>query len=407
MSFKKFLFVVLIALAFLPVKGQDTDHVRMELQYLRDTLRVSATYRLLVGSETDSLFFVLNPGYPLQAVKAEGLRSHEIGNRPDRPFPGYVLKFGKPFEAGTRQEVRFDYLIDLRTTNHLNSDWVELNVDKLWFPIHGDLGSLITYEVDIIGFPEDFDLMSHMNARLERSGGRILIKQPNPVQEVLILAGRDMQMRQLSDSISFFAGKKHPDSLLHSMHVKVRNTIDFLNGTVGGSDPVSQFKVVLRNTPRSELGYQYNRRNMIVTGPDFDDYGNLSHEIAHYWWSGADFISEPWMNESFANYLMFLVLEHFDPEAYRSLTGMYREIASKAPPVATATLFSEGAQQAYYHKGGILLLDLESEIGKQKMFRLLNYMVSEDIHDTEGFLKALQYMTTAEVRKGFEATLNE
>jgi hypothetical protein len=113
------------------------------------------------------------------------------------------------------------------------------------------------------------------------------------------------------------------------------------------------------------------------------------------------------MNESFANYFMFLVLEQFDPESYTSLVGKYREIASKAPPVATATLFSEGSYQAYYHKGAVLLLDLETGIGKPEMYRLQNKMVSKDIHDTEGFLDALEELTRDEVRKDFEAALNE
>ena len=389
------------------VTAQVPDHLAMDLKFSGDSLYAEVEYVARPQVATDSLFFIFNPGFALDTIVGANLKGYGPGQRTDRPFPGQVLYFGKDMKAGEEVRITFKYAMDLAESNHWGSDWIELNVDKLWFPIQGDLGTLITYEADITGFPEDFDLVGHMDARLERQGGQIHILQPNPVLEVLLLGGRDMQMRQLSDSISFFASKKIPDTLLQSMHTKVRNSIDFLNGTVGDSNPVSQFRVVLRNTPRSELGYQFNRGSMIVTGTDFDDYANLSHEIAHFWWSGADFISEPWMNESFANYLMFLVVEQFDPESYGSLTGRYREIASEAPPVATAKLFSEGSYQAYYHKGAVLLLDLEAEIGKPDMFRLLNYMVSKDIHDTEGFLSALEQIASADVRKAFEAVLRE
>ena len=404
---KTALFVFLLAIQVQTLVAQPADHLNMNLQFSGDSVFVEAEYLIRTQAASDSLFFILNPMHQLDTIMAPGLREYKMGQRPDRPFPGQIVYFEEGFEKGQAIAVTFKYNIDLSASNHWDSGWIELNVDKLWFPIHGDLDNLITYEVRITGFPDDFDLVSHMDASLQKGGDAIRITQPNPVFEVLILAGSDMQHVQLSDSIAFFSGTQVPDSVLQSMHEKARNSIDYLNETVGQAEPISDFRVVLRNTPRSELGFQFNRKNMIVTGPDFDDYGNLSHEIAHFWWTGADFIQEPWMNESFANYLMFMVLERFDPIDYDKVLNNFQKKAEKAPPVAEATSFSENAFPSYYHKGAILLKGLEDRIGKARMHLLLQSCIEGNVHSTSGFMAVLKKHEGPEVAEAFYASLKE
>ena len=404
---KTALIIFLLAIQVPTLVAQPADHLNMNLQFSGDSVFVEAEYLIRTQAASDSLFFILNPMHRLDTIIAPGLREYKMGQRPDRPFPGQIVYFEEGFEKGQAIGVTFKYSIDLSASNHWDSGWIELNVDKLWFPIHGDLDNLITYEVRITGFPDNFDLVSHMDASLQKGRDAIRITQPNPVFEVLILAGSDMQQVQLSDSIAFFSGTQVPDSVIQSMHEKVRYSIDYLNETVGQAEPISDFRVVLRNTPRSELGFQFNRKNMIVTGPDFDDYGNLSHEIAHFWWTGADFLREPWMNESFANYLMFMVLERFDPTDYNKVLDNFQKRAEKAPPVAGATSFSNNAFPSYYHKGAILLKGLEDRIGKGRMHLLLRTCIEENVHSTSGFMAVLKEHEGPEVAEAFYASLKE
>lgn len=392
----------------LPSPGaQPTDHLEVDLQFSQAEVYVEIQYLARPEAASDSLFFILNPMNRLDTIMAPNLLNYTAGQRPDRPFPGQVLYFEGDFDKGQEIPITFRYAIDLAASNHWDSGWIELNVDKLWFPIRGDLDNEITYKVSITGFPEDFDLVSHMDATLERKRDRIEIIQPHAVQEVLILAGSGMRHVQLSDSIEFFAGQQVPDPVIQSMHQKVQKSIEFLNETVGQAAPIANFRVVLRNTKREELGFQFNRKNMIVTGPDFDDYGDLSHEIAHFWWTGADFIEEPWMNESFANYLMFMVLERFDPESYDKVLDGYRKKAEGVPPVIDATLFANKAFPSYYHKGALLLKALADEIGKEQMQELLRTCIQEDIHSTSGFLKVLGEDEGVEVAERFHESLKK
>ena len=385
--------------------AQPRDHLNVGLQFSGADVYVEVQYTARPEVTSDSLFFILNPMNRLDTIMAPRLLKYTSGQRPDRPFPGQVLYFNEDFEKGQEISITFRYAMDLSASNHWDSGWIELNIDKLWFPIRTDLDNEITYEVRITGFPDKWDLVSHMDASLERKEDRIEIRQVHPVEEVLILAGFGMRHRQLSEHIAFFAGSQVPDSVVQSMYHKVRKSIEFLNKTVGQEDPITEFRVVLRNTDRRELGFQFNRGNMIVTGPDFDDYGNLSHEIAHFWWSGADFIREPWMNESFANYCMFLVQEEFDPEDYRRTLERFRDKAAEAPAVLEATAFSRDSFSAYYHKGAILLKALEEQVGREDMIRILRTCISQNVHTTEGFLSLLGKQEGTQVASAFRTSL--
>jgi len=387
------------------LRSQQPDHLSMRLRFEDSLLHVQAAYHTTPQQTTDTLFFLMNPETELESIEAENLRSYGMALRPGRPFPFWALSFERPLAPNSQASVRFAYTINLASQNHMASEWIELTVDKMWFPIRNDLDNLFTYEVSVEGLPRGYTLLTHPEARVEEAGERFFVKRDQPWYEVMLLAGKDLRPWDGGDDIRFWASQSLPDSLLHAMHGKVSASIAHLNRVMGKADPIGSFTVVLRNTQKTELGYQFNRGLMIITGPDFDDYGDLSHEIAHYWWSGADFIREPWMNESFANYGMYSVLREFDPEAFRQLLERNRVRSAGAIPVAEASLFAGDAFVSYYHKGSILLMELEARIGRDAMEALLSACIGQNINTTEGFLDELQRQRGPETREYFEALL--
>lgn len=403
------LFIVFCAFQPSPQKRLPAGHLKMNLRFEGEVLKVDAKYSARVKEAGNSMLFLLNPGFEIQDISGPGLDTFQLAQRPGRPFPYWKLTFDRELKVDEAIELRFTYNIDLVNQNHLKSNWIELNTDKLWFPNYDDIDNEFSYEVNLTGLPEDFRLVGHMNAEIgSDKPGEIFIRETDPVKEVLILAGRDMRFWQGdSPSISFFAHKETPDSVLESMNYKVEKSIELMTRAFGQSDPIKEYRVVLRNTPRKELGFQFSRINMIITGPEFNTFGDLSHEVAHYWWKDADFINEPWMNESFANYSMFLVMEAFDPEDFEQLFEQYRKTALEAPPVGEATLFSDNAYNSYYIKGSVLLKKLEGMIGKEGMKKLLIARVAKQINTTDGFLMELEQATDRETRQRFEQMLQE
>ncbi len=397
--------VLLIALSASSAWAQKPDHLSMNVHFKDSTIFIEAKYQSASKLNGDSIYFLLNPGYEIDTIKSKDLISYKVSQKEGIPLPFYRLEFNEVRDTSEMLAVAFRYKINLSEQNHMKSDWIELNADKLWFPNLGALNNEFTYEVTITNFPESYRLVTHTDAQVTREKNTLTIKKANPWYEVLVLAGKDMKEWEYNQNITLLGCQHIADSTFESIGKKVKNSIDLLNGYFGMSDPITTFKVVLRNTSRDELGYQFNRRDMIVTGTDFNDYGNLSHEVAHYWWSKANFIQEPWMNESFANYSMYLVLKDFDAEDYQKVMARNRERSKNAIPVANATLFAADAYNSYYHKGALHLIALEEKIGSESMGRLLSICVEKGINSSEEFLQELEKLTDIETRDFFEGLL--
>lgn len=398
-----FLNTLLYILCSSSLFSQKHDHLNMVMNFKDSIVSIEAKYQSASKVDRSSVYFLLNPGFKLDTIISKGLASYNITQKKGIPLPFYQLKFDENLD--NKLTVVFKYKINLSKQNHMKSNWIELNADKLWFPNLDAINNKFTYKVTAINFPNSYKLLTHADAKITRRKNKIIITKTRPWYEVLMLAGYNMKEWTFNKNITLFGSEKINDSIFNSIGSKVQKSIQKLNGYFGKSDPIASFKVVLRNTNRKELGFQFNRRNMIITGTDFNDLGNLSHEIAHYWWSRANFIAEPWMNESFANFSMYQVLKEFDSKNYNRIIESTKKLTEKAIPVSTATLFAKDSYISYYHKGALHLLSLENKIGSKLMKQLLSTCVKKNINTTEAFLRELEKLTNKEDREFFENLL--
>lgn len=389
------------------VVGQPSDQMNIELKFDDSIAHIRAEYVRMLDVKSDSLLFLLNPEFDIDMIKSDKLVSYELIAINGRPFPFWRLLYSEPFNVGDEIKITFEYKINLVDQNHYAFDWIELTVDKLWFPNYGDLNNKFSYTLAVKNFPPSWTFIGQTDADITHADRDILVRLDYPWYEVLVLAGKDLKKWSFDKDITILARENSSDSTLRLMSKIARNSIDLLNRTIGESDPIDKFTLVVRNTTREELGYQTNRKDLIITGIEFDDYANLSHEIAHYWWNKANFIEEPWMNESFANYSMYKVLEEYDAPTFERLYQKNRTLVENAIPVSSATLFAENAYTSYYHKGAIHLLDLESRIGREKMDELLSTCITKEINSTVGFLDEIENVTNQENREFFAGLLDK
>jgi|GEM_PF-4611553 len=386
------------------------DHLSMKLHFDKHLLNIEATYQLSISEPNKSAYFILHPEVDSLNISGDNIESFIQSTRPDRPLPYLNLNFSKTPKIDEKIDIKFTYQIDMNKNNHMNSDWIELNVDKFWFPNFNDIDNKFTYDVTITGLPKDYSLIGHPDAEIcDIDSDNISIQKTTPEMEVLVLAGKNMKEWKAKSTslITFITANNISNEKLQSMHTKISRSIDFMNHSFGKSNPIQEFKVLLRNTTKSEIGFQFARKNMIITGKDFDSYANLSHEIAHYWWADADFIEEPWLNESFANYSMFSVLEKYDHDAFNTIFSKYKEKSINAPPVQTATLFSNDAYLTYYIKGAVLLKKLETIVGSKTLNTLLKRRVDKEINTTKGLLTELEDLTNSKTLQLFTKLLQD
>ena len=88
----------------------------------------------------------------------------------------------------------------LKTTNHIKSNWIELNTDKLWFPNYNDLDNKFTWTVEIENLYKDYSIASYTydeknkQKTLINAPSTLLLEQNIPVAEVYLLMARNMKL---------------------------------------------------------------------------------------------------------------------------------------------------------------------------------------------------------------------
>ncbi len=385
----------------------NVDSLAMEVVYDESTLHVSAKYFYnQPTNRTDSVYFTLNPGFKIEKLEARGLLSHKMTMKRGRPFPFMILKFEKPLD-GAIHEVNIDYVIDLDKITQIKYGWIELMVDQFWFPNATDLDNKFVSHVTVKGLPADYLLYSYQSHH-ENPDHTYVIEERKPTPEITFLAGKNMKLVPITTGnikASYFTAAETKDSILNSINKKMVDIITLYNTTFGKSKPVNKFAIALRTFPRKLLNSQTTRDGFVITGIEYNNYGNYAHEFGHFWWSDASFLREPWLNESFANFSMMKALRKFDPVQAEKSAALFKKKGELPGAVSTAGVFDKDGYDLYYSKGCYLLMELEEKIGEKKMDKFLQKRIKEKLNTTPEVLRALESVTDKKTRDQFEARL--
>lgn len=391
---KKWFLIVPANLFYLSLSAQQTtDSLNISLMFEENSAYVKASYYLKTKTNTsDSVLFVLNPGFIINSITADNLTTYKKISVPGRPIPYLSLKFNKPLCSDTEYLIHFDYKIDLEKSNYKSYNWIEMMVDQFWYPNAHDVTNLFKSSLKVSGLYNDYAITSYQPYSLPGNYSFEVV-QNIPSAEISFLAGKSMITeikKEGNYTISFFKRKDTPDSTILSIQKKLIDIIELYNSLWGQTNRINEFSIVLRQVPRKIISGQTTRPFMVITGVEFNDYANLAHEIAHFWWNNADFLKEPWLNESFANYSMLLVLKHFDKVTYKRLLTQYEKQAEKPGVVYNAGVFEKDAYPLYYLKGTYLLTLLEEKIGESKMMELLRLRIKDKINTTADLLSTIE-----------------
>lgn len=410
---KHLLALVAFALCTFETLGQ-ADHLRLTIVFQQDsTVQIVANYTIQ-KRQSDSVYFILNPGIQPLSVSAEGLLDQQMAPKADRPFPFWMLTF----EEESKKEkvaVEFKYTINLKQMNHIHSNWIELNVDKLWFPNCNDLDNEFTWEATIEGLYEGYSLMSYETNKgrfipkvFMEPRGPISLQNPEPTPEVFLMAGSNMQLWDAPSrqgKTQLFVTKNEVDSTLQAIGKQTDDIIRFYNDAFK-VNPIDDYLVVLRNTQPGEINFLQSRGNVLLGNSFASGASSISHEVSHYWWSKADFINEPWMNESFANYSMLLLLESKDKDQFEKQWKRINEGSTEGGAVRNSSTFDPNGMATYYYKGAKLLWELDEKIGREAFISLLASRIKKDANSTEAFLNLLEASQGKEIQEAFAEKLD-
>jgi hypothetical protein len=182
--------------------------------------------------------------------------------------------------------------------------------------------------------------------------------------------------------------------------------VEFLEGMLGASPTNAATIVVVRRTSISGYarpGYLVVTEKPGAT-PKPGDAKFVAHELAHSWFSRADFLGEDyWLVEGTAEYVSLRYVEQtLGATALAVLLLPKRADAETAGPVVAGT---RAGSAALYAKAPLLLFDLERSIGRPKVDMVLRELASREWHTTAVFLEILRMVAGDGPANDFDAAL--
>ena len=178
-----------------------------------------------------------------------------------------------------------------------------------------------------------------------------------------------------------------------------------------GAYPYPSLAIVDGDLPASYGGMEYPGLVLIsaqlsapspVDGSALDVL--LAHEIAHQWfysWVGNDQISDPWLDEAFAQYLPVLYYAEARPALYQAALERATRAGGEGRPV-DSTVYDFPSDGPYfgvvYRRGARFLHALRTRLGEGAFFALLREHVAthrDRLATPRAFLDLAQSQTTA------------
>lgn len=277
---------------------------------------------------------------------------------------------------------------------------VELSVNSVWLPVRADLGSRFTADAEITGLPAEFELAGPGAVARTEAGWRIDRSFPDLDLAFVAQPG----LRAGADGVLYAVNPDTEEARFFAAHSAA--ALDYFE-TLFGPSPGCLPRLVLIER-EAEGGYA--RRGYIVLTSD-EERGALeaanfaAHEIAHGWWLAAEGTgAHHWLIESVAEYVTGLYLRDEMGEA------AYQEQLAFSRARAQGAVFNGETRPdhaALYHRGPLILTELENRIGREAVLRVLNHMLEAEPRGTGAFLDAIEVEAGGEARTAFETALRQ
>jgi len=317
-----------------------------------------------------------------------------------------------PFLKGEIINIDFSYMGNITewspwSANVIGPEWVEMG---LYFPWYPSFEGLFTYNL-VVDIDPDYNVFALGEAK--ELNNKKLFKNDSPVYDFIICASKDLRVREatlLNQSFQI-ANATLSESTVDTMQADIENFYLLYDHWFGEIPSNDMFLVISRR----EKGGGYARTGGLVLGGINDSVyfaerivyeRYLGHEIAHFWWHGAEGNWEDWLNESFAEYsAMMLIRELIGEGEFNARIKKKIETSSNTAPIWGLERNDPSAELVLYGKGVVLLNELEEKIGMQSFLELCQKRISKKINSTSSFLNLIHEQEGEATRDWFEQAL--
>lgn len=367
---------------------------------------------------TSELSFRIHKQFEVENFKVDNIVKYELdtsGATFSSNSKELKFKLQQPVKAGEIIHIEFKYQGKITewskwSANTIGSEWVEMGLYFPWFP--NGSGSLpSTYKINV-DCPSGYQVFSI--GEISKSNNTWQIVQDKPINDIMVFISKDMNiaknvLNELELTLCY-----------HSLSDTIRDAFTDDNGIA--YDFFSNWFGLLGNPnltiieSKREIGGGYARTGTIVLSSfnSMEFFSNrvmynafIGHEMAHLWWNRATADSwEDWLNEAFAEYSsLLLIREVFGTEEFEKQLQNRKENIQDLKPIWGISRTDPQAYYVLYHKGAILLHELETKIGKGPFLILLQLCNKNHIKTTNEFLDLLGKQEGETISLWFEEKL--
>lgn len=400
---------IVLALAWLfagAAWAEPAAHYRIEARFDVPTGALTSTVTVELPAAQPEAHFLLGRRFVLDGVDAGPGAKVEV-SEVERPIPAL---HEIAIRGGARRiTFRYHGPLDREGTDDpgLSAERMEIDLETMFLPVRADLAMPFTLDAKLSGLPAGLDVMAE--GRLERHGDVLTIHRTNTDNDLTLVGARGLKLVRAPD-VEFYASDPD-DPLIAMLRKHAFGAAAYFHRLYGAPDPTPIRMVIV---PRAS-GAGYARRSFVVMPtfrkmgdptPPFDESSParfVSHEFRHAWGSTPSTVwSDYWMSESVAEYFGLRYVQATLGQAeFEKLLERKRKPAETAGPLIGVDRKPSSA--GLYQKGTVLLFDLEAQIGRDKLDRILVRHNPPDT--TPDFLKALAEVAGPDVAKEFEAKL--
>ena len=280
-----------------------------------------------------------------------------------------------------------------------NPNWIELNIYSTWFPLNINYG-LFDYEISVL-----------TNDRVVSSNvvNDTILKSLVPTYDIPIVVSNKIKKLPVENGkiVIFHYGVS--DNIIKKVENKSAQFFSKYTDMFGSTNS-ENLSIAINSFNRT---INYARPQFISSSID-DSYTivnekTLAHEIGHLWWNKADVGTwNDWLNEAFAEYSSLLIIRDvYGIDEYQNRLLQTQERFEGSPPIWNIELLNPNRNNAITYKGAYLLVLLEKQVGKKKMFDFLKQLHKLKIKTTDDFLKLLKSECDSEISNWFEMELRK
>lgn len=323
-----------------------------------------------------------------------------------------IHPFKEPNTQGEVIEVDFSYEGVITewpgwSANVIGEDWTEMG---LYFPWYPSVDGLFTYRLTVSSHP---DYKVFAMGSVSHENDTWIFETEYPVIDMIVCASKDLAIQTSTfNGYDFNIVNTYlSDETIDELQQNINQIYGFYTKWFGEIDLHDMSLVVSK---RARGGGYARKGGLFLAGiTDADEVVTktnrtryLAHEIAHFWWTGAESNYEDWLNESFAEFSALLIIrECVGIEEYQSRIMAKEKASQNTPAIIGFDRNDAAATLVLYSKGVVLLHELYERIGHDGFMELCKERILRNILSTHDLLDLIENQEGSQVREWFEEML--